>query len=72
MEETRSRSEDEKSKLEHKIEEIKSERDNTQSEVENTKIQLRLCEDKCEGISNHLYETQRKLKEGKWNFYSSL
>lgn len=64
LEDARSRSEEEKSKLSQKIEEIKTERDSAQGEVENTKIQLHLCEDKSESISNQLYETLRKLKEG--------
>lgn len=66
LDETRLRSQEEKSKLDQKIEEIKSERDSAQSEVENTKIQLRLCEDKSESINNQLYETIRKLKEGRY------
>lgn len=45
--------------------EIKQERDMTQRVAEDLKLQLSLCEDKSESISNQLQDTIRKLKEGK-------
>lgn len=70
MEETKSRYEDEKIKLEQRLEEVKCERDNSQSEVENLKVQLHLVEDKSESVNNQLHETIRKLKEGELRFDS--
>lgn len=66
MEESKTRSEEEKIGLQQKIEEIRVERDNAQNEAENLKVQLHLCEDKSESVSNLLHETTRKLKEGNW------
>ncbi|CAG9769436.1 unnamed protein product [Ceutorhynchus assimilis] len=63
LEEAKTRNEEEKIALQQKIEEIRNERDNAQNEVENLKVQLHLCEDKGESISNLLHETTRKLKE---------
>ncbi|CAG9826269.1 unnamed protein product [Diabrotica balteata] len=63
LEEAKARTEEEINKLEQRIEEVKTERDNCQSEAENLKIQLQLCENKSEGVSNQLHETLRKLKE---------
>ncbi|KAH1021371.1 hypothetical protein HUJ04_010892 [Dendroctonus ponderosae] len=63
LEESKTRSEEEKTALQQKIEEIRIERDNAQNEAENLKVQLHLCEDKSESVSNLLHETTRKLKE---------
>ncbi|XP_066156628.1 rootletin isoform X1 [Euwallacea fornicatus] len=63
LEESKTRSEEEKIALQQKIEEIRIERDNAQNEVENLRVQLHLCEDKSESVSNLLHETTRKLKE---------
>lgn len=64
MEESKTRGEEERIKLEQRIEEVKIERDGLQTEVENLKVQLNLSEDKSESINNQLHETIRKLKEG--------
>lgn len=57
--------EEEKSRLEQRIEAVRGERDACQSEAENLKVQLHLTEDKYESINNQLHETIRKLKESK-------
>jgi rootletin len=64
LEESKTRGEEERIKLEQRIEEVKIERDGLQTEVENLKVQLNLSEDKSESINNQLHETIRKLKEG--------
>ncbi|ERL93851.1 hypothetical protein D910_11137 [Dendroctonus ponderosae] len=70
LEESKTRSEEEKTALQQKIEEIRIERDNAQNEAENLKVQLHLCEDKSESVSNLLHETTRKLKEGKLRLFT--
>lgn len=59
----RAKAEEEKVRLENRIEEIRIERDASQSEAENLKVQLHLTENKADDINNQLHETLRRYKE---------
>jgi uncharacterized protein involved in exopolysaccharide biosynthesis len=58
------KAEEEKSRLEGKIEEVRKERDTVQQECEELKVQLHLTEDRLDANQNQLQETTHKLKEG--------
>lgn len=51
--------------MEHRIEEIRNERDAASNELENLKVQLHLTEDKIDDLHNQLHDNIRKLKESK-------
>lgn len=59
----RIRCEDEKSKLEQRIDDIIRDRESAQNEIENLKVQLHLTEDKTDDLGNQLNDAIRKLKE---------
>lgn len=64
MDETKLRAEEDKLRLEIKIEEINNERDNAIKDIEELQVQLHMSEDKVDELQNHLQETSRKLREG--------
>lgn len=57
--------EEEKFRLEKRIEETKAERDACQAESEELKMQIHILEDRNDCLQNQLQETQRRLKESK-------
>lgn len=64
--EQKMRLEEQISKLEIGLNSTKIERDTAQGDVDALKVQLRMAEDKAEGINGQLQETIRKLKESKY------
>ncbi|XP_034942532.1 rootletin isoform X2 [Chelonus insularis] len=62
-EETKLQDDEEKLKLELKIEEIWKERENAQKECEELNIQLHVAEDKVDSLQNQWQETTRKLRD---------
>lgn len=64
MEEARIRAEEELNRLEVVQGALRDEKDAALKEIEELKVQLRLTEDRCDGVSLQLQDTQRKLKEG--------
>lgn len=64
-EEQKIRLEEQISKLEIGLNSTKVERDTAQADVDALKVQLRMAEDKADGINGQLQETARKLKESK-------
>lgn len=65
MEEQKVRLEEQVSKLEIFLNSMKEERDSAQADVEALKVQVRMAEDKGDGLNLQLQETLRKLKESK-------
>lgn len=57
-------------KQEMQITSIKEERDNLNRIADELKMDLRLKEDKVEGINNELQDALRKTKEGSISFFS--
>lgn len=57
--------EDDKMRLEKKIEEAKTERDSYQVESEELKMQIHILEDRNDSLQNQLHETNRRFKESK-------
>lgn len=64
LEETKLKGDEERIKLELKMEEVIKERDSAQREVEELQVQLHMAEDKIDSLQNQLHENDRKLKEG--------
>jgi septal ring factor EnvC (AmiA/AmiB activator) len=62
----RLKAEEERSRLEGMIEEVRKERDVIQQECEELKVQLHLAEDRLDVNHNQLQEITHKLKEGLW------
>jgi rootletin len=60
----RLKAEEERNRLEGKLEEVRKERDVMQQECEELKVQLHLAEDRLDAHQSQLQETTRKLKEG--------
>lgn len=58
------KAEEEKARLEGKMEEVHKERDAAQQECEELKVQLHLTEDRLDANQSQLQETTHKLKEG--------
>jgi rootletin len=58
------KAEEERNRLEGRIEEVRKERDVIQQESEELKVQLHLTEDRLDANQNQLQETTHKLKEG--------
>lgn len=65
LEELKLRSDEEKLKLEIKLEETKNEKEAATKEVEELRVQLHMSDDKLDDLQKQLLETTRKLKEGK-------
>lgn len=63
IDESRIRGEEECNKYDLQIAAIKEERENGMREIEELKVQLRLTEDKCDGLNNAIAETTRKHRE---------
>lgn len=59
-------------KQEMQITSIKEERDNLNRIADELKMDLRLKEDKVEGINNELQDALRKTKEGSISFFFYL
>lgn len=66
MEEARIRAEEELNRLEVVQGALREEKDTALKEVEELKVQVRLTEDRCDGVTLQLQDTQRKLKEGEF------
>lgn len=60
----RLKAEEERNRLEGKLEEVHKERDVVQQECEELKVQLHLAENRLDANQSQLQETTRKLKEG--------
>ncbi|KAK6626450.1 hypothetical protein RUM44_008923 [Polyplax serrata] len=63
LEEAKLNAEDDKMRLEKKIEEAKTERDSYQVESEELKMQIHILEDRNDSLQNQLHETNRRFKE---------
>ncbi|CAD6231744.1 GSCOCG00001565001-RA-CDS [Cotesia congregata] len=63
LEETKLQDDEEKMKLELKIEDMWKERESAQKECEELRVQLQVAEDKVDSLQNQLHETTRKLKD---------
>lgn len=64
LEETKNKGDDERIKLELKIEENLKEKEALQKELEELRVQFHMAEDRVDSLQNQLQDTNRKLKEG--------
>lgn len=60
----RLKSDEEKARLDARINEARRERDAAQQEGEELRVQLHLAEDRTENLQAQIQETSRKIKEG--------